>query len=216
MNLDYFSNWKNEQKVMFCEITDEVQTILGTLTTSRKDFCCMTYTYISIPDRNDLDKTHYYFIFLPFITGIERQQKEATENGSYAHNYNYSFGIYPENNRNIFIKDSKLVVPKQLYEKFFNQTNEYMIMKYNYSNKKLEFPEYVFVGQDPPALVKIDTLPIESSSVLDSEWFLNKQVRSKFNLILEFTQPKLTPWDPPNIRLELSNGKTFFKFISET
>ncbi len=214
MNLDYFNNWKNKQKELFYEISDEVKTILGSLTNNRRDFCHITYTYISIPDKNDLDKIHYYFVFLPFITGVEHQWKQANENGGYAHDYNYSFGLYPENNKFMFIKDANLVVPKQFYEKFFNQTNEYMIMKYNYSKKKLEFPEYIFIGNELPPLVKIE-VECENKSVLDSEWFLNKQMKSKYNLILEFTQPKLIPWDPPNIRLELSNDKTFFKFVDE-
>lgn len=216
MDLNYFSNWKNKEKLLYDEIYNEVSIILGTLTNDKKDYFPITFTYIAIPDKIDLSKTHYYFIFLPFITGIERKWKEANENGGYALDYNYSFCTYPENNKIIFIKDSKMMVPKQFYEKFFNKNDEYMVMKYNYYIKKLEFPDYIFVGPEPP-LVKIEGSYNNSISALNEEWFSNKQVTCKFDLILEFTQPKLLPWVPVNIKLQLQHGKsTFFKLSSET
>lgn len=192
------------------KIYEEVAESLRLLSISKKYFY-ITFTFIAVPDKHDINIIHYYFVFLPFFTGIEKKWKEESEkeNGD-PHKYNYEFENYPIS-RFFYIKDGYMTVPVEFYEKFFGYTKDILILKYDFITKKLDYPDYIFIGLCPP-LCKIEyTNEFDYKELLDIHWFLNRERIYKDKLILEFTQPKLTPWESENIKIELSfNSPTFF------
>lgn len=217
MDLNYFNNWKKHQKELYYNIYDNVQCILSSIADHKTLRTHITFTYISVPDRTDLNLTHHYFIFLPFITGVELERKKSKEKNEFTCNIDYIFSNYPDHNSLFFICDNSIVVPETFYKQFYNTQNEYLILKYNPQKISLEFPQYIFVSHDVcDPLIKIEKEKLEeleNDILLNEEWFENKKIKCKFNLKLEFTQPKLIPWEPVNIKLELKScGNTFFKF----
>lgn len=90
----------------------------------------MSITYVSLGENTNVK---HYFLFCPYITGMEKVWEENKTKPWDTH-YNFATSEYKNLNENVFIKDDFLNVPVELYEHFY-RTKDFSM--YEYKNKQL-------------------------------------------------------------------------------
>ena len=166
----------------------------------------ITYTYVAICDSKNIDKTHFYYIFTPFVTGFE---KSCYLNKTKPWEESYSFTNYRQNIPYFFIKDDCMNVPEEFYN-IVNNGRDVYILKYD--NYKLEPVSYVFLGLKP-TLYCIDFCDNDSDILKKDDfdtWYNRKESRAK--LLLKFTCPfkDILPFPGKDIFLDLTKRHTTF------
>jgi hypothetical protein len=195
-NLEYYKNKEN---------VSELIKLCGENTSDYK----MTYTYVAICDRKNIEKTHVYYIWTPFITGLEKYWEEEEKK---PWNRSYSYGSYREHIPYFYIKDDSMSVPEEFY-KIVNNGRDVYILKYDNDNYKLDNVEYVYVGVEQ--MLK----SIEYKSELHKEgfktWYEKKE--SKANVELKFVCPlkDTLPFKGKDIVLEMKRRNTTFYISRE-
>lgn len=158
------NTWYKKQLIDYYEIKENVKDLIklsGTFSSEK-----ITFTYISVVDSKDINKTHHFFIFCPFITGSEqRWELEKTK----IWDQSYQLGEYSVNIPYFFIKDDTMRVPIEFYEIISKKNRDILIFEYdNYILKELE---YVIIGPQP-TLYSIEYL--RPNEKLPESWYQDK------------------------------------------
>lgn len=195
----WYSKQKND---MYYNNKDDVNELIKLCGNYTSDTLKITYTYVAICDSKNIEKTHFFFIFTPFITGLEkywcREQIKPWEE-------TYSFTNYREDIPYFFIKDDCMNVPKEFYE-FVNNGRDVYVLKYE--DYKLQPMEYTYIGIQP-TLYSIDF----KGDLIKEEfetWYNKKE--SKAQVRLKFTCPlkDTLPFRGKDIVLDLTRSRTTF------
>jgi hypothetical protein len=196
------NTWYKKQLVDYYQIKQNVHELIklsGTISSEK-----ITFTYISLVDSKDINKTHHFFIFCPFITGLEKHWEiEKTK----MWDQKYELGEYSISIPYFFIKDDTMRVPVEFYDIISKRNRDILI--YEYHNFGLKDPEYIIIGPQP-TLYSIE-YERPANQKLPESWYQDKILHD--NVVLKFTNPlkNSLPFPTKNIQLELTGNRTFFK-----
>lgn len=194
MNISY---WKCLQFQNYKHNKESVVKILGCL--GPVSDLKISYTYISILDNKDPQKTHYFFVFTPFITGRERMWSEKNTDP-----WDCDYSLFDTNNKYeyIYYKSDFMTVNESLYKIIYEDKRDIRIFKYE--DGILKDPDSVYIGM-PPILKSIEFKGDMIKYLSYSEWYSKKECISNVKLI--FSGPQcLVPFPVEDIVLEITNN----------
>lgn len=196
--------WLQKEKCLYSKKYDQV---LELFKLTGNTFIKITFTYIAIYNF-DTSKTEYFFIFMPYRTGIEKQwDSEGTE----LWYQRYSFNIYSNNLPYIYIMDDYISTTPEFYKSIFDTKVD--IKVYKYENFLLKEPDFVIIGNKPILhFIEYSDNRIKEDSF--EEWKKNKEAIC--DITLKFSNPLKLFWNNKSIVLTTKNsGRTFFNVLLE-
>lgn len=204
--MDACSWRKNQRHNVYYQNKENVNQLINLCGNHSMSDLRMTYTYVAICDKKDINKTHFYYIFTPFITGLEKYWNEEKIK---PWEESYSFTEYRGDISYFFIQDDYMNVPEEFYKFVHNNSKrDVYILKYDNVNYKLQAPEYIIIGEQP-MLYSIDFKGDLREDEFD-KWYTRKE--SKAQVQLKFTCPlkDTLPFCGKDIFLDLTKNRTTF------
>lgn len=138
----YEKIWRKEQKELYEKNKEQIESIQKCIGPLREK---ITYTYISMFNYRD-NKTYVYFMFVPFITGKEKEWENSNTEPWYQ---SYQFNYYHEKPF-VYIKDDWMYCSEEFYKVIYDKKCDFQIFRYE--DFTLKDVEYVFVADKLPHL----------------------------------------------------------------
>jgi hypothetical protein len=198
-------SWRQKQSSEYFVNKGNISDLIQMCGTQRDSRYKMTFTYVSLADKDDINVTHTYIIMCPFVTGQEKLWKEDKTKVC---DQSYVLGMYSDNNPYLYMRDDYMYVPVEFYKHMHMHNKDIYIMKYE--GGYLREPEYVIVG-NKPVLYSIELSNANLRRKTFEEWFEGCEAGRK--AVLKFQSPlqgKL-PFPAADIELVLKGGRTFFE-----
>jgi hypothetical protein len=201
--------WYSDRQNEYC---DKKQHLHDTLKMSGVPCEKMTFTYIAIPDYRDISKTIYFYILLPFYTGLESEWEHSNIK---PWNQHYSFSNYSNNIPYLFVKDDFIYVPKEIFNTIFNSKNDILILC-SYNDFSIQFPDITWISTESPPLCYFQYVKNEDKlcKVSFENWFKDKQSYAQSGFAFHLVNPmkKHNCFSTKDIAFTLNrcSSKTFF------
>ncbi len=198
------TSWHKQQQQNYHDIKQNTQDLIKLCGKNCSDLK-ITFTYVAIADSKDITKTHHYFIFVPFITNLEKHWHEDKIKPP---NHTYTLGQYSCNIPYFYIKDDTMNIPEEFYRVIHKTGRDVYVIKYE--NHLLAHPEYVYIGPQP-TLYEID-FDVNTLHNEYEEWYRDKFLttkKAKFTFVCPLK--KRLPFPTCDIQLSLSGRHTFFE-----
>ena len=172
----------------------------------------ITFTYIAIPDYRDISKTIYFYILLPFYTGLEAEWKSSDVKLWDQH---YSFSNYCDIIPYLFVKDDYIFAPKEIFNTIFDTKNDALILC-SYNDFSIELPNITWISNQSPPLCSFQYIKNYNNECKTSfqDWFENKKsyVQNGFNFQIVNSMKNHNCFSTKNISFTLHKySNTFFK-----
>lgn len=174
----YEKIWREEQIEQYDKNKEQVKSIQECIGRTKHK---ITYTYVSMFSYQD-NKTYIYFIFVPFVTGMEKQWSvDKTEPWFQSYLFNY----YPKEPF-IYMKDDWMYCSDEFLRMIYDTKKGFAIYRYvDYTIKEIEM---VYISDKPPHLRCVQSEVSEKDNRTFEEWV--SDMKNKPNIVLEFQNPQ--------------------------
>ncbi len=174
----YEKIWRNEQRDSYEKNKEQVKSIQECIGKTKHK---ITYTYLSMFSYRD-NKTYIYFLFVPFVTGMEKQwQLDKTEPWYQSYLFNY----YPEKPF-IYIKDDWMYCSDEFLKMIYDTKTGFAI--YRYDDYTLKEIEMTYISNKPPHLRYVQSEATQEDTRTFEEWISDMENKPK--ITLEFQNPQ--------------------------